>query len=428
MTRRIGQFLAVCLLPTIAALWMTANLPGGSIWPWEPRTEDLWVYREAALYLLEGRDFYQLEDAFPYIYPPIAAVLAIPLALVPWWTAQLLWTMLNVAIIVAVLRHLRIGAPWVVSFGATVTILFVRPVTSTLHMGQLGVLLLGLVVLDAVDGPRLFRGGDRRVVPAGVLTGIATGLKLTPAVFIVHYFLTRRFRQGFVALGTFLATVVVGLIVSPAFSPGYWLRLAGGDSGANPDAYGWINNISVLSAVYRFTDVTTVGTIVGLGTSALLVLAALVAAWLSRRAGRDLLGISILGMVSCVANPIAWMHHLTWVVPLIVAGVRDRLPVLVRWSVLIGALWCILQPQFALGGAPWAQREIHEYTVAQKVLAAGPDIVVALMVVCVLLTLWRPADAVAPTTARHAADDRDATEELPEVRPKRAWTDGVDQK
>jgi alpha-1,2-mannosyltransferase len=408
--RRVGQFLLVCLLPTIAALWVMTGRQ--ALWPWT--TEDLWVYREAANYLLAGRDFYQLEDAFPYIYPPIAAILAIPLTLVPWWTAQLLWTMLNVSLIVAVLRHLRIGPPWAVSFAATVTVIFVAPVVDTLGMGQLGILLLGLVLLDAVDGPRLFRGGDRRVLPAGVLTGIATGLKLTPAVFIVHYFLTRRFRQGFVALGTFVATVAIGIAVSPAYSPGYWIRLASGDSGANPDAYGWINNISVMSAVYRFTDVTTVGSVIGLGLSGLLVLGGLAVAWLSHRTGHKLLGISILGMVSCVANPIAWMHHLTWVVPLLVAGVRDRLLALVRWPVLVGVLWSVLQPQFALGGAPWAHREIHEYTVAQKVLAAGPDIVVALMVIAALLAVrWMPA-ADSPADEPEDAD--------------RALMDGVDQR
>jgi alpha-1,2-mannosyltransferase len=388
--RRIGQFLLVCLLPSITALWsITVTVPGGSTWPWQPRTEDLWVYREAARYLLEGRDFYHLEDSFPYIYPPIAAVLAVPLALVPWRIAQLLWTLANVGILVAVLRHLRIGPPWMISFAATAAILFLEPIRSTLAMGQLGLLLLGLVLLDAADGPHLFRRGSKPLLPPGVLTGFATGLKLTPAVFIIWFFLVRRPRQAVVALATFLATVVIGILVSPQWSTGYWLRLAAGDSGANPDAYGWINNISVLSAVYRFTDVTTTGTVIGLGLSGLLVLAGLATAVLAQRAGRQLLGLSLLGMVSCVANPIAWVHHLTWVLPLLVAGLRDKLHPLVRWTVLIGALWCLINPQFGLGGAPWAQAEIHEYSVAEKLIAAGPDIVVVLMVLAAALTLRR---------------------------------------
>lgn len=412
--RRLGQFLLVALIPALAGLWIAGN----SQIPFATHTADLWVYREAASYLLQGRDFYALEDAFPYIYPPIAAVLGIPLALIPWPVAQVLWNLVNVAVIVAVLRHLRVGPPWLVSFLATVTILFVHPVSETLIMGQLGIVLLGLVLLDSTDGPRLFRG-ENRLLPAGVLTGIATGLKLTPAVFIVHYFLTKRYRQGFIALGTFVGTVLVGFIAAPRFAAGYWARLAGGNSGANPDAHGWINNISVMSAVYRFTDVTTLGTVLGLLLSALLVAAGLAAAWLSWRARKELLGISILGMVSCVANPIAWAHHLTWVIPLLVAGLRSRISAPLRLSVLFGALWSMVNPQAALPGAPWAWTEIHEYTVAEKLLAAGPDIVVMLMVVLALATLRPPgasavrrtegADEPEPVSGdpEHAVTDRE---------------------
>lgn len=409
--RRIGQFLLVCLLPGVVALWSVGvAYQGGVGWPWRPWTQDLAVYREAAIYLLQGRDFYRLENMFPYIYPPIAAVLAIPLALIPWGAAQVVWTLLNVAVVVAILRHLGVRRPWQLSFAAIAALVFLSPLTGTLGLGQLGIILLGLVLLDATPGPHLFRG-TKRLLPAGVLTGFAAGLKLTPAVFIVHYFLTKRYRQGFVALGTFAATVVIGMVASPAYAPGYWRRLAGGDSGANPDAYGWINNISVMSAVYRFTDVTTIGTVVGLGLSGLLVLAGLAAAWVSHRAGRELLGISILGMVSCVANPIAWVHHLTWVLPLLVAGVRDRLPPVLRWSVLIGVLWCVTNPQFGLRGAPWAQAEIHEYNVAEKVFAAGPDIVVTLMVLLALVTL-----RAAPKSG-----------EALEAGPRRALRDGENQ-
>ncbi|MDO5501063.1 MAG: glycosyltransferase 87 family protein [Propionibacteriaceae bacterium] len=383
--RRVGQFVLACLLPLLATLWV---LSGGSLRQWNPHTVDLHVYRQAAIALLEGRDFYHLRDSFPFIYPPIAAVLAIPLTWLPWRTVQVLWTVLNVGILVAVLRHLGLRRLWHLSFAATAAVLFVRPVSETLLFGQLGMPLLGLVLFDAVNGPRLFPG-RKRLLPPGVLTGIATGLKLTPAVFIIHYFLTRRYRQGCWALGAFVATVVVGLVAAPAHSPGYWLRLATGDSGANPDAYGWISNLSVLSAVQRFTGVTPLGTVVGLGLSALLVVGGLTAARTSRRAGRDLLGVSILGMVSCVANPIAWVHHLTWVVPLLVAGLRDRLPEVLRWIVLIAVLWCVTNPQFGLGGAPGAQAEIHDYTVANKLIAAGPAIVVALMVVVGLMTLRR---------------------------------------
>lgn len=394
----LGRFALICLLPTLVALWsVTVSIPGGSLVPWSPRTEDLNVYREAARALVEGRDFYQLEGVFPYIYPPIAAVLALPLLVVPWTIAQLVWTVANAVVVVLVLRHLGVRPGWLVSIAAAAVIVFVTPFTITLGMGQLGILLMALVLIDAtrsriaVDGPGATRprAGRKPLLPPGVLTGIATGLKLTPAVFIVHYFLNRRYRQGIVASVTFLATVVIGLAVAPGPSLGYWLRLAGGDSGANPDAFGWLANISVLSAVYRFTDVTSVGTILGLGLSAAFVVLGLIAAFVAQKHGREVLGIALLGMVSSLANPIAWVHHLTWVLPLAVVGLRDRLPDVLRWAVLITALWGTVQPQFALGGAPWAHAEIHEYSVAEKVLAAGTDIVVLLTVLLVWIGMTR---------------------------------------
>lgn len=387
--RQLGRFALICLLPTLVALWsVTVSIPGGSIVPWSPRTEDLNVYREAARALVEGRDFYQLEGVFPYIYPPIAAVLALPLLVVPWTIGQLVWTVANAVVVVLVLRHLRVRPGWLVSIAAAAVILFITPFTITLGMGQLGILLMALVLLDATDGPRL-RAGRKPLLPPGVLTGIATGLKLTPAVFIVHYFLTKRYRQGIFASVTFLGTVLIGLAVAPGPSWGYWMRLAGGDSGANPDAFGWLANISVLSAVYRFTDVTSVGTVVGLGLSGVFVVLGLIAAVVARKHGHDVLGVALLGMVSSLANPIAWVHHLTWVLPLAVVGLRERLPDVLRWAVLITALWGTVQPQFALKGAPWARAEIHEYSVAEKVFAAGTDIVVLLTVLLVWVGMTR---------------------------------------
>lgn len=406
MIRRVGQFALVALLPTIVGLWLVGRpLQEGTLVLWNAATEDLAVYREAAIYLLQGRDYYHLENSFPFIYPPIAAVLAVPLAVIPWWAAQVVWTLLNVALVVMVLRHLRVRPAWVVSLAATAAILFMGPLAGTLNFGQLGIVLMAMVVLDVMDGPHLLTRGSKRVVPAGVLTGLATGLKLTPAVFIIYFFLSGRKKAGFVSLGTFLATILIGLAASPQYSIGYWLRLAGGDSGANPDAHGWIGNMSVMSSIYRFTDVTTIGTLLGLAASGLLVLIGLVVAWQGHRANKELLGVAILGMVSCFANPIAWVHHLTWVLPLLVAGVRDRIPPVLRWSLLITVLWNITQPQLTLRGAPWAQAEIHEYSVIEKIFAAGPALVLIVLVIVALVSLRKAPAEVAKNSPKRAVHE-----------------------
>ena len=53
---------------------------------------DLEVYREAGRVLLAGGDFYALPGRLQFLYPPLAAVLSVPLALLPTTLVQVAWT------------------------------------------------------------------------------------------------------------------------------------------------------------------------------------------------------------------------------------------------------------------------------------------------------------------------------------------------
>ncbi|OYO07870.1 hypothetical protein CGZ94_20585 [Enemella evansiae] len=422
VTRRLLRWLALAVLPVLGACYSAVNLappaPPGvappSLWPWRPWTQDLQVYLFAANDLLAGVDFYTHVVTFPYLYPPIAALLAIPLTLLPWSVAQFVWTALNGVLTLAVLR--RLGMPgWSASVAAAAVLLLTDPFMATLRLGQLGILLMAMVVLDLL-GPT---GGRRRILPGGVLIGLAAGLKLTPGVFIVHLFLIGRRRDALVAAGTFLGTVLLGIAVAPRPALGYWARLAGGDSGANPDAFGWIGNISVTSATQRFLGVEQGGRI-GLLLAGALVLLALAAAWRCHRTGRPVLALGVLGLASSLANPIAWSHHLTWVLPLGYAAwratgrVRRPLPQWQRVLTLVVVLWCLINPQQLLGGAPWARREIFEYSIAQKWFAAGPDVAAALLAVALLFV---PGGRT-PQRQRPGDDDPDEdTEPTPDAAP-----------
>lgn len=372
----------------------------GTLYPFEPVTADLGAYTGAAHVLMDGGDFYTVQQAlFPYIYPPITAILAIGLALLPWEIAQIVWTMAQGALVLAVLR--RIGFQMLpAALLAAFALPLVEPLRNTIELGQMGIVLLALVTHDLVaPGPRADGSARRRLLPAGVATGLATGIKLTPAVFLIHLWLIGRRRDAYVGVATFLGTVAVGFLVAPTRAWGYWSRLAAGDSGANPDGYGWIANISVVSATQRFLDVER-GSVVGLALSVALVLAGLAAARLAHRAGQPLLALGILGLASALANPIAWEHHLTWVV-LLLAGVapwidvskrvggdvaHQPVPVPAALTVLIVivTLALITMPQFKLGGAPHAVQEIHHFSVWQKLIAATPDILVGVLTLAVV--------------------------------------------
>ncbi|WP_176451819.1 glycosyltransferase 87 family protein [Enemella dayhoffiae] len=393
VTRRLLTGLGRALLPILAACYAVASIRGASVWPWQPWSQDLEVYVNAARFLVRGEDFYTSTVTFPYIYPPIAAVLAIPFTWLPWWLSQLIWASANGLMTMAVLRRLGLR-PWWASVAAAAVVVLADPFLTTIRLGQLGILLLTLVLFDVL-GPA---DGRRRRLPGGMLIGLATGLKLTPAVFIVYLFLVGRRRDGLVAIGTFVGTILLGLAVAPGPAAGYWGRLAGGDSGANPDAFGWIYNLSVSSAAQRFLGIET-GTTVGLALGVVMVVIGLAAAWRCWRIGHEVLGLGILGLISSLANPIAWSHHLTWLLPLGYAAWRDRLPVWTRMLAMAAVLWCLINPQWSLGGAPWAQREIFEYSIGQKWFAAGPNLLSTAIAIAVLF-LPRSAAASSPSENR----------------------------
>ena len=61
----------------------------------DQRMVDLAVYRTGGLSVLQGQPLYavltQPPQLLPFTYPPVAALFAVPLALLPWSAAQLAW-------------------------------------------------------------------------------------------------------------------------------------------------------------------------------------------------------------------------------------------------------------------------------------------------------------------------------------------------
>ena len=65
-------------------------------WPLDQWQVDVEVYREAGVSILTGRPIYaamtEAPQLLPFTYPPFAAILAIPLALLPFGVIGWLWT------------------------------------------------------------------------------------------------------------------------------------------------------------------------------------------------------------------------------------------------------------------------------------------------------------------------------------------------
>jgi len=332
-----GRRLLLLLPPMLAALYVGGTqIPGGTLWPWNPGMIDLEVYRRTGELVLSGGDFFAAEG-LPWIYPPFAALLTVPFAWVPFGLAAVVWLALCVAALAAMLYRLGLNG-WTMSLATTAIVLLVEPVRETLGFGQLGIFLVAAAVLDSMPGPRWFR---RRLLPEGWLTGVATAVKLTPAVVAAYNFFAGRRREGLVAFGAFVAATALGFVLLPQASLHYWGSLALGDTGMNSGIV-YATNQSIMGVWTRLTGEASRG---GLLLSVLVVVLGVAAAVLMHRRGEVHLAICLAGLTSLLASPISWSHHYVWIVPLgIVLWQHAEVPALLRWLGLAYVAWGVVAP------------------------------------------------------------------------------------
>lgn len=364
-------WVGLALPPLVAALYVAGTqIPGALLWPWKPGMIDLEVYRRTGALLLAGQDFFSAEG-LPWIYPAFAALFTVPFAVVPFELAAVVWLALCVAALAAILYRLGLSG-WRLSLATTVCVLFVEPVTETLGFGQLAIFLVAAAVLDSMPGPRVLR---RRIAPEGWLTGIATAVKLTPAVVAAYNFFAGRRKPGLVAFASFLVATALGFALLPAASVHYWGKLLAGDTGLNSGII-YATNQSVLGVWNRLLGEASRG---GLVASALVVVLGVLAAVIVHRAGEVRLAICLAGVTSLLASPISWSHHYVWIVPLgVVLWQARTLPAWYRWFGLAYVAWGVVAPfkwlprgdEVELGYLPWQQLVVNAGVVAGVMLLA----------------------------------------------------------
>ncbi|HEY6682439.1 MAG TPA: glycosyltransferase 87 family protein [Propionibacteriaceae bacterium] len=318
---RLASWLGVCALPVLAALYAGATtfFPDGTFDPWHPIMVDLDVYRRAGSVLLAGGDFYDLPGELQFLYPPLAAVLAVPLALLPTAVVQIGWTAAGAVALVAILHRFGLTG-WVLSLSGAAVVYVVQPVVQTLAFGQLGIFLVALVVLDLAPGPRVF---PRRLLPEGLMTGVAGAIKLTPAIFVVYLLAVRKFRAFWVAVITGVGVTLASAVIVPARSYEFWTRLAHGDTGLGHSII-YFTNQSATADIVRIFGAGPAPAAVGLVLSAVVAGAGVWAAVLWHRLGDVRLAISLCGVAGLLVSPVSWLHHFVWIVPLAMSLVERR--------------------------------------------------------------------------------------------------------
>ena len=189
----------------------------------------------------------------------------------------------------------------------------------------------------------------RRLLPEGVLTGVAAVLKLTPAIFVLYLLAVRRWRAALTAAITAGVLTLLAAVVLPRESLDFWTRLAHGDTGLGHSLI-YYTNQSVLADFVRIFGLGPAGIVLGLLASAAVVALGVWAAALWHRAGDVRLAVMLCGVASLLASPVSWLHHFVWVVPLafsLVELVARRPPVVPTWLLVLGwgfVGWVIVSP------------------------------------------------------------------------------------
>lgn len=299
----------------------------------DPGMIDFAIYRIEGDAVRHGIDLYSHLDTpqdFQATYPPFAAILFVPISLIPWVASQVLANAVNVALIWLVswqscrlvgVREDRL--PDAALLLAAVSI-WAEPVYTTLGNGQINLVLLALVLAD------FLRPADSRWRGVGV--GIATGIKVTPGVFVIYLLLTRRFRMAAVAIAGFLVTLAVSAAVVPSDTWRFWTKILF-DTGRVGQLANSTNQSmqGLLARATRSVELAS-GWALLAGAVALAALAVAIIAY--RRLG-DAWGLPVAAVAGLLGSPIAWTHHWVWCVP-ITALLFTRLR---RWTPIVLIFW-----------------------------------------------------------------------------------------
>jgi len=279
---------------------------------------DLAAYRAGGRTWLRGGDLYGQVPVIqgmqlPFTYPPIAAVVLAPLALLPMAVAGTLLTLGSVVLAAVVLRLFlgRLAGPaaasaWAVAWMLPAALLL-EPVRSTLAYGQINIVLMALVALDCLTpAPRW---------PRGALTGLAAAVKLTPAAFVLFFLLRRDYRAASVAGVSFAAVTVAGCVVAGHDSVRYWTGAVFQTDRVGNPATAANQCLQAVLARAGLDPHSTLSLAIWLALAALVVLVACLGMRHAFAASQDCWALSLNAFAALLISPMSWSHHWVWCAP-----------------------------------------------------------------------------------------------------------------
>ncbi|CAN5134044.1 glycosyltransferase 87 family protein [soil metagenome] len=311
LSRSVRVLGSIVLLVAVA-LYVAAYLK----WPSLASQVDLLCYRFGALRVWAGQDLYSVgmtgnSRTMLFDYTPFAALAFLPLSGLSQAATLTVGLLVNVLCVGYIVRRMltvagvtKTAGLWALTALLTGAALWLEPVRLSLQLGQINIVVMTIVIADVLAP------ASRKW--AGIGIGIAAGIKLTPALFVIFLFVTGRRRAAATAAATFVGTVAAGFALLPADSRFFWLQ--GGFDDDRRISSDPLANTSLRGLLLRLHWATGWETVAA-GALAVVALALATVAW---RRGQVILAVAIVGMGTAAVSPFSWSHHWVWFVPLLV--------------------------------------------------------------------------------------------------------------
>lgn len=294
--KTIGVLAATCG-PLLCVTWLLSMFVGtdGPL--------DLRVYQEAAAAWMRGSDLYTVHVTdmdLPFTYPPFAAVLFMPLSMVPVPVAAVGWWLACAVCVYAVVRWSFRESPvsWLAVFAVGGMMMAAAPVWDTLAFGQVNVFILALACADFLRVPDRARG---------LLVGLAASVKVTPAFLLLLPVVRRDWTM--VARAVLVMVGVAGAVALlfphetfTYFGSALW-------DTSRPGDVAFCANQSLAGVLAR-TGTYRVGVWVACCVAAVGCAVVTVMGPTGRSKVVSLLVVAVTGLL---VSPISWAHHWVWV-------------------------------------------------------------------------------------------------------------------
>ncbi|SER81503.1 glycosyltransferase 87 family protein [Lentzea albida] len=256
--------------------------------------------------------YFHAPGGLPFTYPPFAAMLFSALTPLPLAAAALLFTALGIGLFTAAART------WA-GFGVIALCLLLEPLRVTLDLGQVNLVLLGLVAADCLL--------PRTPWPRGALVGLAAAIKLTPAVFVLFFLCRKRWKPALTAVATFVACAAL----APGQAKQFWLHAM-----LDPDRVGGVAysaNQSLRGLFSRLGAPESTWIVAAVAVLALTVV-------VLPRLRDDLTALVATAAAGLLISPVSWSHHWVWIAPALVL-LRGRVRIAVVMVFAVGPHWLL---------------------------------------------------------------------------------------